>query len=183
MKSIEEQLARYKSVHLNQKNINTHFIGVPLIVFAVTLILSTIGFEIAIDDVFSTPLTVHFTLAMVIFAVVAIYYTVLHRLLALGMLVYILVNLLVAQLFSDTPGVLYIALGIFVIGWIIQFIGHYYEKAKPAFVDDLSQFLIGPLFLMAEVYFILGLEPVLKASITSLAVEKRKALENRKRSK
>jgi len=76
---------------------------------------------------------------------------------------------------------IYIAVGLFVIGWIIQFIGHYYEKAKPAFVDDLSQFLIGPLFLMAEVYFMLDLEPELKARVTSLAVEKRKALEKRKR--
>ncbi|MFQ3208651.1 MAG: YGL010W-like membrane protein [Colwellia sp.] len=179
MKSIEEQLARYKSVHLNQTNINTHFIGVPLIVFAVTLMLSTIAFEIMIDDILSTPLLLNFTLAMVLFAVIAIYYIALHRLLALGMLAYILANLFVAQLFTDTEGVMYIAVGIFIIGWIIQFIGHYYEKAKPAFVDDLSQFLIGPLFLMAEVYFILGLESVLEARVTSLALEKRKALEKK----
>ncbi len=35
MKSIEEQLARYKSVHLNKKNLHTHFVGVPLIVFGI----------------------------------------------------------------------------------------------------------------------------------------------------
>jgi len=179
MKSIEEQLARYKSVHLNQKNINTHFIGVPLIVFAVTLMLSTISFELAMDDFLGTALTLHFTLAMVIFAGVALYYLVLHRLLALGMLVYILANLFAAQLLSDTDGILFISIGLFVVGWIIQFLGHYYEKAKPAFVDDLSQFLIGPLFLMAEVYFMLGLEPALKACITPMAIEKRRALEAR----
>ena len=183
MKSIEEQLARYKSVHLNQKNINTHFVGVPLIVLAVTLMLSTIVFGITMDDLFNTPVTLHYTLAMAIFSVVAIYYIFLHRLLAIGMLVYILINLYIAQLFSGTPDLIYIAVALFVIGWIIQFIGHYYEKAKPAFVDDLSQFLIGPLFLMAEVYFMLGLESVLKARVTSLAVEKRKTLEQRKRDK
>jgi len=181
MKSIEEQLARYKSVHLNQKNINTHFIGVPLIVLAVTLMLSTVGFAITFDDLLSMPLTLHFTLAMVIFTVVALYYLVLHRLLALGMLVYILTNLLVAHLLSGIEGLFYIAIGIFVLGWVIQFLGHYYEKAKPAFVDDLSQFLIGPLFLMAEVYFKLGLESELKVRITSLAKEKRRAIEAKKR--
>ena len=183
MKSIEEQLARYKSVHLNQKNINTHFVGVPLIVLAVTLMLSTIVFEITMDDLFRTQVTLHYTLAMAIFSVVAIYYIFLHRLLAIGMLVYILINLYISQLFSGTPGLIYIAVALFVIGWIIQFIGHYYEKAKPAFIDDLSQFLIGPLFLMAEVYFMLGLESVLKARVTSLAIEKRKTLEKRKRDK
>lgn len=182
MKSIEEQLARYKSVHLNQKNINTHFIGVPLIVFAVTLMLSTITMEINIGNLISTGFTINLTLAMIIFAVVALYYIALHRLLAVGMLVYILINLFFAQLFSHTEGVLYIALVLFVVGWVIQFIGHYYEKAKPAFVDDLSQFLIGPLFLMAEVYFFLGLEPTLKTDITKLAIEKRKALSETARS-
>ena len=183
MKSIEEQLARYKSVHLNQKNINTHFIGVPLIIFAVTMLLNTLTFEISLDDIFGAQLTLRFTLAMVIFAVIAIYYLALHRLLAMGMLVYILANLFVAQLFSGMAGVFYIAIGVFIIGWIIQFVGHHYEKAKPAFVDDLGQLLIGPLFLMAEIYFMLGLESELETNVTSLAVEKRKILEQQKRAK
>jgi uncharacterized membrane protein YGL010W len=182
MKSIEEQLARYKSVHLNQKNVKTHFIGVPLIVFAVTLLLSSIRFEIALPDLLNTSANHTLTLAMVIFAFVALYYFILHRLLALGMLLYISVNLYLASILSDTVGVLAIAIALFVLGWIIQFVGHYYEKAKPAFVDDLSQFLIGPLFLMAEVYFILGLEPVLNTRVTLLAVEKRKVIESENRS-
>jgi uncharacterized membrane protein YGL010W len=176
MKSIEEQLARYKSVHLNQRNINTHFIGVPLIMFAVILLLSTIRFELVLTDIFSTSLTLYLTLAMIIFSIVALYYIVLHRLLAIGMLIYIAINLYGAYLLNNTDNILYIALGIFVLGWVIQFIGHYYEKAKPAFVDDLSQLLIGPLFLMAEVYFMLGLEPKLEAAVTERAIEKRKIL-------
>jgi len=176
MKSIVEQLARYKSVHLNQKNINTHFVGVPLIVLAATLMLSTLTFEINMDDGF----TLKFSLAMAIFAVVAIYYVALHRLLAIGMLAYLLVNLFVASLFSGMDNIFYIAITIFVIGWVIQFLGHHYEKAKPAFVDDLSQLIIGPLFLMAEVYFMLGLEAELNRNVTSLAVEKRKALKGHK---
>ena len=180
MKSIEEQLARYKSVHLNRKNIQTHFIGIPLIVFAVTLMLSTVVFEIKFDDLFGAQLTLNFTLAMVIFSVVAFYYLLLHRLLALGMLLYILVNLFLADLLSNTEGLMTIAIAVFVIGWVIQFLGHYFEKAKPAFVDDLSQFLIGPLFLMAELYFIIGLEPALNSRITPIAIEKRRVLEQKK---
>ena len=30
-----------------------------------------------------------------------------------------------------------IGIALFVIGWIFQFVGHYWEKRKPAFVDDL----------------------------------------------
>ena len=48
-------------------------------------------------------------------------------------------------------------LGLFVVGWVIQFIGHAYEGKKPAFVDDISGFLIGPLFVTAEAGFLFGL--------------------------
>lgn len=43
------------------------------------------------------------------------------------------------------------------VGWIIQFVGHYYEGRKPAFVDDLSGLIVGPLFVLAELAFLLGL--------------------------
>ena len=48
-------------------------------------------------------------------------------------------------------------IGLFVVGWLIQFIGHYYEGKKPAFVDDIMGLIIGPLFVVAEVVFALGL--------------------------
>ncbi|MFZ9429665.1 MAG: Mpo1-like protein, partial [Burkholderiaceae bacterium] len=48
-------------------------------------------------------------------------------------------------------------LGLFTIGWVIQFIGHYYEGRKPAFVDDLIGLLVGPMFVCAEVLFALRL--------------------------
>jgi uncharacterized membrane protein YGL010W len=75
----------------------------------------------------------------------------------------------------------FIALGVFTVGWIFQFIGHEYEKAKPAFVDDINQLLIGPFFLMAELFFMLGKEKSLEDEITPLALEKRKLFEAKKR--
>ena len=48
-------------------------------------------------------------------------------------------------------------IGLFVVGWIIQFIGHYYEGRKPAFVDDIMGLVVGPLFVVAELAFLLGL--------------------------
>ena len=44
-------------------------------------------------------------------------------------------------------------LGLFILGWIIQFIGHYFEGRKPAFMDDIIGLLIGPLFVAAEIAF------------------------------
>jgi len=48
-------------------------------------------------------------------------------------------------------------IGLFVVGWAFQFVGHYFEGKKPAFVDDLIGLLVGPLFLVAEVAFHLNM--------------------------
>jgi uncharacterized membrane protein YGL010W len=48
-------------------------------------------------------------------------------------------------------------LGLFFIGWVLQFIGHYFEGRKPAFVDDLVGLLVGPMFVVGEVLMSAGL--------------------------
>lgn len=50
-------------------------------------------------------------------------------------------------------------LGGFVVGWIFQFVGHAREGRNPAFVDDLVGLIIGPLFVLAEALFLLGMLP------------------------
>ncbi len=176
MKSVEEQLSRYKSVHFNKKNIKTHFVGIPLIILALTLLLSFYSFSITVinSKIILTP-------AIIFFSGVLIYYFFLQWRLASGMVVYIIANLYIASLMTVIPNSFLLAITLFIVGWIIQFIGHHFEKAKPAFVDDLSQFLIGPFFLMAETYFYFGLEKKLNKTITPLAIERRRQLEAAKR--
>ncbi|MFT5758975.1 MAG: YGL010W-like membrane protein [Alteromonadaceae bacterium] len=176
MKSVEEQLTQYKSVHFNKKNIKTHFVGIPLIILALTILLSLYSFSITFFN-----LKIILSPAIIFFSGVLIYYFVLQWRLALGMVLYIIANLYLASLMTAIPNSYLVAIAIFIVGWIIQFVGHYFEKAKPAFVDDLSQFLIGPFFLMAEIYFYLGLEKKLNKAITPRAIERRRQLEAAKR--
>ena len=58
-----------------------------------------------------------------------------------------------------TPGLLRIALGVFVAAWIAQFIGHgkLFEGRKPSFFTDLEYLLIGPAWVLAKLYRRLGL--------------------------
>lgn len=175
MKTVEEQLSSYKSVHFNKRNIKTHFVGVPLIVWAVTVLLSinTFSLELAGQTITYTPAIIFFTLSM-------LYYLKLHIKLGLGMLVYTVINIYLASLVADMENAVWIGISAFVIGWVIQFIGHIYEKAKPAFFDDIMGLAIGPLFLMSEIYFMLGFEKNLEKSITPMAIEKRRLLERAK---
>jgi uncharacterized membrane protein YGL010W len=175
MKTVEDQLSNYKSVHFNKSNIKTHFIGIPLIIWAITVLLSLNTFSI---EVAGSSLT--YTPAMVLFTIALLYYFKLHFKLGLGMLLYVVANIYLASLVSAMQSALWIAITTFVLGWIIQFIGHIYEKAKPAFFDDIMGLVIGPLFLMAEVYFSFGWEKQLHNDITPMAIEKRRHLERSK---
>lgn len=68
-------------------------------------------------------------------------------------------------------------IGLFVVGWLFQFVGHVWERCKPAFVDDIVGLLIGPLFIAAEAVFALGGRPALQQAIAVRAgsVSRRKS--------
>ena len=46
MKSLVEHLSQYANYHRDPRNIATHFVGIPLIVLAVTVLLSRPGWEL-----------------------------------------------------------------------------------------------------------------------------------------
>jgi len=152
-------LAMYAAYHRDRRNIATHFVGIPMIVLAVCILLARPGFELA-----------GLTLAPI------------HLLLLLSTLWYLtrgefliglvtsLVNMLltwVALPLAAGSTALWLGwgIGLFVLGWIIQFVGHKYEGRKPAFVDDLVGLLVGPMFLIAELFFLLGLAKPLQQAI------------------
>jgi uncharacterized membrane protein YGL010W len=56
-------------------------------------------------------------------------------------------------------------IGLFVSGWALQFLGHHYEGRKPAFLDDVRGLIIGPLFIMAEIAFALGLRQEVRSAM------------------
>ncbi len=49
------------------------------------------------------------------------------------------------------------AMGLFIIGWILQFAGHAIEGNQPAFFKNPVYLLVGPLWLLRRVAAMLGL--------------------------
>jgi uncharacterized membrane protein YGL010W len=45
-----------------------------------------------------------------------------------------------------------LALFVFVLAWIGQFIGHKIEGKKPSFIKDIQFLLIGPIWLLSDIY-------------------------------
>lgn len=167
MKSVSTLLSIYKSSHLNQKNIVTHFVGIPLILWSAALFFATFSFSLA-----GFESNVMQVLALLIFA----YYLVLDIKLGVIAIALIAPIWLHANSYANSDNTYILAGVVFFIGWVFQFIGHYYEKAKPAFFDDLKQLLIGPLFLVAELCFFANLFSKLEKEVTKKALEIRKSM-------
>ena len=49
------------------------------------------------------------------------------------------------------------ALGMFIVGWILQFVGHAIEGNQPAFFKNPVYLLVGPLWLVRRVGSVFGL--------------------------
>ncbi len=173
MKTLVDHLAQYAAYHRDRRNIVSHFIGIPMIVVAVAVLLSRPGFEIA--GLWLAPATL-VALASVIF-----YLRLDTR---FGLLMAMLMGLCLwagASLAVASTGLwLTAGIGLFVVGWVIQFVGHYYEGRKPAFVDDVMGLVIGPLFVVAELAFLLGLRKDVEQAVVEIAgptcIREKKAL-------
>ena len=148
MKTLDQQMAVYAAYHRNRWNRLTHFIGVPAIIFAILIPMSWVSLG---DGV---------TLAHVFAGVVLAYYFLLDVPLALAATVAVAALLLAAEAAAGT-GIAsgWIWFGVFFVGgWIFQLVGHVFEGRKPALADNLFQIFIAPIFLVAELFFALGLK-------------------------
>lgn len=158
MKTLTDHLAQYASYHRDPRNIITHFIGIPLIVIAVAILLSRPGTDF--HGLWLSP-------AAAISTASVLFYLRLDLRFGLTMTLLLAACLWAGAACATAPTGLWLTIGLasFIVGWVIQFIGHYYEGRKPAFVDDLLGLIIGPLFVVAELAFLLGLRNELRQQI------------------
>jgi uncharacterized membrane protein YGL010W len=158
MKTLTDHLSQYAAYHQDARNVATHVVGIPLIVFAIAALLSRPSLVVGDWPVSLATLVGLGTIAFHL------------RLdLRLGAVMALLIG---AALWggqiaaAQTTAVwLGIGLGSFLVGWAFQFLGHWYEGKKPAFVDDLVGLFVGPLFLVAELAFVLGMRLEVQAAV------------------
>ncbi len=159
MRTATELLTRYAEYHRDRRNIVSHFIGVPMIVFGVGVLLARPAFAAAGQSL---------SLAWIVFALAAAWYlTRGNAVLGLAVSAAVGVLLWLGQQVAggSVPAWLAWGVGFFAVGWLIQFIGHWYEGRKPAFVDDTIGLLVGPMFVVAEALFLLGWNKPLHSEI------------------
>jgi uncharacterized membrane protein YGL010W len=159
MKTLEQQLIKYGSYHRDRRNLATHVIGIPLIVFAVVVMMSRPAWPLLAALPWSP--------AAVASVMAALYYLRLDLRIGAVMSAFLLLCLLLAAPIAAAPSAIWLicGVGIFVFGWVLQFIGHVFEGRKPAFVDDLMGLVIGPIFVVAELAFMFGMRQELALAL------------------
>ncbi len=140
----------YSESHQNPTNKFIHWICVPLILFSIIGLVTAIPFpKLEFLGQYQTYIN-WFSFLM---AAIILYYFELSRILAFLMILVIsfmfyFIVLLERVEQNGGPALWQVSLGIFVVAWIGQFIGHKIEGKKPSFLDDLRFLLIGPIWLL-----------------------------------
>ncbi|MGE0100357.1 MAG: DUF962 domain-containing protein [Hydrogenophaga sp.] len=162
MKTLNDQLSNYAAYHRDRRNILTHFVGIPVIVLAVVVLLARPVFDVG--GLSLTPATL---------AVITATWYYLRLDLRYGAVMGVLLAACLAFAHATAPMSTgtwaTLGVGLFVVGWVIQFVGHIFEGRKPAFVDDIMGLIIGPLFVVAEFGFLLGWRREVETVIESRA--------------
>lgn len=138
-REVDRLLTHYGESHRNPINERIHLVCIPLILASLVGLMwagspwLAIGF-IGASLVYYARLSVPFLVAMALVSAIVLGFVI-----ALG------------------EHLLPVSLGVFVLAWIGQFIGHHIEGKKPSFFEDLRYLWVGPLFCLSFAFRALGL--------------------------
>ncbi|PNS09181.1 DUF962 domain-containing protein [Solilutibacter silvestris] len=151
-RAVDRWFSSYSADHVNPVNQLIHVFCVPAILWSVIALL----WCVPVPGTWFRP---GMWAAFAMFAAWS-YYFRLSRALGLGMLLVFIVISWSMRWLHGTIGsaqLAWLALAVFVVAWIGQFIGHKIEGRKPSFLTDLTYLLIGPLWVLAKLYRKLGI--------------------------
>jgi uncharacterized membrane protein YGL010W len=145
MRTEAEWFSLYGESHQNPTNVMIHYFCVPLILYTVFGILDALSQAPYLD--------LPFSLAIPVFVGGGIFYIMLNWKLAALTLSVCAAMIFSFQFYPSATFQLYTHIGLFVVAWVFQFIGHKIEGKKPSFLQDLAFLMIGPLWVFKKLFF------------------------------
>lgn len=140
MRDIGSLFSDYATYHRTPGNKWFHRFGIPFIMLGGFGLLARLALAPYVDA------------AVLLIAVATVVYFILDWRLAALMLI-----VSAAFYFAANALPLWFNVSIFVIGWILQFVGHsVYEKRQPAFLTNAMHLLIGPLWILNDVVHVVN---------------------------
>ncbi len=154
MRTLEQWLDDYNASHQNPRNKIIHFWCVPAIAVCTVALFWLVplpGLTVGKTQV---------NLGQILLIGSMMFYGYLSFKLALGMLVPVLAIAAGIMWYqANIDFALWIpAASIWVLAWILQFVGHKAEAQKPSFFEDILFLLIGPLWILGFCYSRLGIQ-------------------------
>jgi uncharacterized membrane protein YGL010W len=144
MRQIEFLLNEYGESHKNKTNVIIHAIAVPAIFFVTVGLIWSIPTPIFLE---------HFDVSWAHVAIIPAlyYYFKLSGPIGAAMTVLTIVTFMGIKLLEAIDvSVWQFCLALFVLMWVLQFIGHHIEGKKPSFLKDVKFLLIGPAWWWAH---------------------------------
>lgn len=154
MKDINQWLLEYGDSHQNSTNKLIHWFCVPVIYFTIIGLLYSIPIE------WGTVANIKINVGSIVALLIFVYYLLLSFKIAVGMLVFSAICLALSEyiyLLGGNMGLMITCIVLFVIAWILQFVGHNIEGKKPSFLKDIQYLMIGPAWVISALYKKLGL--------------------------
>ncbi|WES98019.1 DUF962 domain-containing protein [Chryseobacterium arthrosphaerae] len=147
MRKVDLLFAEYSKSHRNATNKLIHWICVPLIFWTILGFISLIP---------SPHLCIsYFGCISIVSSITVVLITLFYLRLSLRISIIMLILTAATEHFIYLTNIYFekqswmVYLAVFVITWILQFIGHKIEGKKPSFLKDLQFLLVGPIWLLS----------------------------------
>ncbi|HEY0232225.1 MAG TPA: Mpo1-like protein [Dokdonella sp.] len=152
MRTVNDWFGSYSADHQNPTNRLIHWLCVPAILWAVIAAL----WLVPVSPSIGRP---GFWCGLVMVGAFTFYWRLSRPLGGAMLVVFVGFGLLTEWLYRTLGrgDLLELAIAVFVLAWIGQFIGHKIEGRKPSFLTDLAYLLIGPAWLAGKVMRRIGL--------------------------
>ena len=153
IRRLDRYLAAYNEHHEKSLNQAIHYVAIPMICWSIFAGLAALPFPAGWEF---WPGLGWATVGAI---VASLYYFTFSKMVGLGAAVSLAIYLLIIAIVDhafETPLWL-VALSVFALAWVLQFIGHKIEGKKPKFFDDLRYLLIGPIWVLVALYRLFGI--------------------------
>lgn len=133
LRKVDALLAHYGESHQQPTNELIHFVAIPLILWSIVGLLFALHPWVAYGFL-AASLVYYLRLGSWVFVASMALWTALS----------------LALVWAAGPVLVPLAIGVFVVAWIFQFIGHKLEGKKPSFFEDIQYLWVGPLFVLSK---------------------------------
>ncbi len=151
MKTLDHWFSEYAVSHQNETNKAIHYICVPAIFFSIVGLLMSIPPGI-LSNIFAGDFPLLENWAVPVLLLVLVFYFRLSIKMGLKVLVFAALCIVGNYFISLLAPLWLVSLIIFAVAWVGQFYGHKIEGKKPSFLKDLQFLLIGPAWVIDNLF-------------------------------